>query len=406
MLVDVCFPIGVRYLPPRGRVIRHETLLSRTTIRVRELGITDAPRAYVLTPAPTTVVLDGTILREADLIELISFEGDVWWPLRNISDTADVTIDEWATELSKPRGNHTISPHRGGKRIPDVLGLRKLLGPLRRSQEWPDAFAHDVCSRRTLENTHDQAVCSLHRAADDVLIRNGRLFVRAGEPIWLLNAPIRHFQGGRIPLDLSPVPSTRALESISASFDPPAAFMDYELFRLDRKHDADLCRSERLERDQGSVERQFAAGSDRYAVEIFEAPPLATQPLVPMLKELGEAFMRMITGMVATVRSSLPPVLHELTAQVIMTEYGPSYLKRLVGLAAPAPTASAVDMLLFLEDVTSRLEGIDPSKEMWGYLETMMMSVERARRRTTAELADGSRGFSTEDFSLLSALAG
>jgi hypothetical protein len=354
------------------------------------------------------VVLDGGVVRKADRVELISFEGDVWWPLRNLDDTADVTVEEWRTELGKPRGNHTIPAHRAGRRIPDVLGLRKLLGPMKRSQEWPEALADNVSSRRTLENSHERAVSSLHLAAAHILVRNGKLFVRAGEPIWLLNAPIRHFQGGRIPLDLSPVPSTGALDRLSGSFDPPSAFLDYELFRLDRKHDADLCRSERLEHDRGNPERQFTAGSDRYTIEIFEAPPLAAEPLVPMLRELGDTFMRMITGMVATVRGSLPPVLRELPAQIIMTEYGPAYLQRLVGLTAPAPMASAAEMLLFLEEVTSRLEGIDPSKEMWGYLETMMMSVERARRRTAAELADGRLpgGFSAEDFSLLGALAG
>ncbi|MGY3581934.1 hypothetical protein ACVIGB_001143 [Bradyrhizobium sp. USDA 4341] len=407
MLVDVYFPFSVRYLAPHGRRIRHETHLSRATISVREVDAKEAPRAYFLTPAPTTKVLDGKVLRTADPIELVAFEEDVWWPVRTVDNTADVSVEEWTSELGKQRGNHTISTYRPARRIPDVLELRTLLGPMKRTQDWPEMEADKVASRRTLEGNHDIAVTHLHRAANDVLIRNGRLFARTGEPLWLLDAPMRHFRGGTIPLDLCPVPRTRPLESLLDPIDlePPRAFENYELFRFDRKRDADLWRAEKLELDRARKERQFTEGTDRYSVEVFEAPPIRAEPLAPMLRDYGAAVMTVTATMIELVRDTIPPALRALPDQVIMSEYGTTFLQRLAGLAAPKPYADAIEMLIFLDEVACRLDGIDYRNELWGFQKTMMMCLERARRRAASELADGTLppGFTIEDVSLLSA---
>lgn len=407
MLVDVCFPHQVRYLPPRARVARNETFLSRTVVEVREIGSSDAPLAYRLIPSENTRVLDGPSFRPADQLELVAFEGDVWWPFRNLADTAEVAVDDWMRELAKPRGNHTLGEYRLGMRIPDVLGVRKLAGPSHRGSDWPDKTINGVASRLTLADTHGEADTMLQQSASDIIVRDGRLYVRQGEPVWLMNAPIRHFQGGRFPINLHPRPCSRALDGLVRGIDPLVAFVDYELFRLDRKCDADRCRKERLERDRRRPERQFESGSDNYQVEVFDAPALKTEPLVPMLRDLGTAFMAMIAGMVATVRSSLPPLLRELPTTEIMTEYGPSYLQRLVGLAAPNEQADAISMLTFFDDVAGRLEGIDPRQELWGYLETMMMCVTRARERTNQELAEGKlpSGLSADAVALLDVIA-
>lgn len=409
MLIDVWFPYTLRYLPPRARVVRNEAYLSRTTLAIRELSARDAPLAYRLTPAADTVVLDGTTFRQADQIELITFEGDVWWPVRNLDNTADISIEEWSAEIGKPRGNHTLPDRRAGQQIPDILGLKNLVRPLRRSLEWPNETADRVSSRNTLENTCSEAILLLQQAANNVIARNGRLFVRAGEPLLLMSAPIRHFQSGTIPIDLHPVPQTAPLAMLPLQIEPHTAFVDYELFRIDRKEDARRWRREKLLRDQASApERQFTAGKDTFSIEVLDAPPPLAEPLIPMLQDLARAVTGMIDSGLAMVRSSLPPPLREIPRQTLLEEYTPLYLQRLEGLTPPAPQADAAGLLAFFDETAVRLEGLDLKQEPFGWLETISMSVERARRRTILEMAVGgvSSGLSSEDLATLAAMAG
>lgn len=406
MLVDVWFPYTVRYLPPRARVTRNEAYLSRITLSIRELSARDAPLAYRMTPADDTVVLDGTSFRKADQVELIAFEGDVWWPVRNLDNTADISIVEWTAELGKKRGNHTLTDRRHGQHVPDILGLKKLTRPLTRL-EWPNETADHISSRHTFENTCLQSIAQLERAANDIVVRDGRLFVRAGEPMWLLAAPIRHFQGGTIAVDLHPVPQTSPLDLLPPSFDPHVAFIDYELFRIDRKRDATHWITEKLRQDRSSADgRQFSAGKTTFFVEILDALPPAAEPLAPMLHDLANAVSATTDRALTMLRSSLPPALRELPHQTLLEEYAPSYLQRLEGLVPPGEKADAGQLLAFFDETAVRLDGLDLDQEPFGWLRTLSMSTERARRRTMREIARGGlpSGVASEDLATLAAI--
>lgn len=190
MLFDVAYPFTARYLLRRHRNPTWMTHVGRLTLDIPEIAEADFPAGF----AVKTVDLD----RRASDTRLVRFDIRIhddacWWPLREPTDGRIVPIERFRAVAAE-----------GGFLFDDAVtrfSRRQLVGTGGCFPRTP--LPDPAITKRMIESDEDAVAVDLQRrAADDLRLFGGTLYVRGNEPVLQIrfSEPHRRVRQARVVL--------------------------------------------------------------------------------------------------------------------------------------------------------------------------------------------------------------
>ena len=183
VLFEVAFPYTARYLLRRHRNPTWMSHLGRTTVDVPEMAEADFPAGFSVRVVDLSrPALDIRVER----FDIRIHDDACWWPLREPTDGRPVAIERFRQKAAEGGFLFDAATRLSGRPLVGTGGL------------FPKEPIPELAIKEMIESDETSVSVGLHRrAAEDLRVFDGKLYVRGNEPVLLVRFAARAVRGKR-----------------------------------------------------------------------------------------------------------------------------------------------------------------------------------------------------------------